>query len=191
MLLTAPEEIASLLEQLERIAVELLWQPADQIYAYADRAIHMAAMEGDKTAGGLQVVVNKQSFINNVVSSLPCLNVWPEVTIGEQPAAHITILALDQEYRGHPGLFWPLCVELWRWCHAGGIRTLFLEATPATMRVYQRMGWPLEVAGELRLHWGEDCYLCRTDIRQMEEAISRRASRSTRYRAILEQAHRE
>ena len=197
MLLTAPNEIACLLEQLERIAVELLWQPADQIRAYADRAIHIVAVEGDKTAGGLQVIVNRQSsentpsLVNSEASSLPCLNVWPEVIIGEQPAAHITILALEREYRGHPGLFWPLCVELWRWCHAGGICTLFLEATPATMRVYQRMGWPLEIVGELRPHWGEDCYLCRTDIRQMEEEISRRASRSARYRAFLEQAHRK
>lgn len=185
MLLTAPNEIASLLEQLGRIAAELLWQPADQIHAHADQAVHIAALEGDKTAGGLQVIVN------NEVSSLPCLNVWPEVSMGMQPAARITILALEREYRGHPGLFWPLCVELWRWCQAAGIRTLFLEATPATMRVYQRMGWPLEVAGELRLHWGEDCYLCRTDIRQMEKEITRRASKSTRYQAFLEQAHRK
>ncbi len=209
MLLTAPAEIACLLEQLERIAGELSWQPGNQIRTSADQAIHIAAVVGDQVAGGLQVVVNKQVIANkqavgnehalghvevtmgNGSSCLPCLSVWPEVDVGERPAAHITILALEREYRGHPGLFWPLCVELWRWCHAYGIRTLFLEATPATMRVYQRMGWPLEIVGELRPHWGEDCYLCRTDIRQMEKEISCRASRSVRYRAFLEQAHRK
>lgn len=203
MLLTAPAEVTCLLEQLERIAGELSWQPEDQIRTSADQAIHIAAVVGDQVAGGLQVVVNKQAVRNkqalvqgeitmgNGSRCLPCLSVWPEVNVGERPAAHITILALEREYRGHPGLFWPLCVELWRWCYAGGIHTLFLEATPATMRVYQRMGWPLEVVGELRPHWGEDCYLCRTDIQQMEQEIICRASQSVRYRAFLEQAHRK
>ncbi len=203
MLLTAPAEIACLLEQLERIAGELSWQPRNQIRTSANQAIHIAAVVGDQVAGGLQVVVNKQAVGNKQAlvhsevtkgdgsNCLPCLSVWPEVDIGEQLAAHVTILALERKYRGHPGLFWPLCVELWRWCHASGIRTLFLEATPTTMRVYQRMGWPLEIVGELRPHWGEDCYLCLTDIQQMEQEISCRASRSARYHAFLEQARRK
>ena len=182
--LTGTDEIDNLLTQLERIAAELSWQPGDQIRAGATDASHLVGVVENRVAGGLQVIVENEAV------SLPCRKVWPEVQTGQGPAAHVTILALEREYRGRPGLFWPLCVELWRWCQAGGVATLMLEATPATMRVYQRMGWPLEIVGDLRLHWGENCYLCRSGIRQMEDAIALRAQQSALYRGFIKQACR-
>ncbi len=180
------DETEPLVRLFEQIACEQGWQPGQGLRSHQSVSLYLALTVAGELAGGLQAVPGL------LAAPLPYRAVWPEVDIPDIAAtAHVTMLALARQYRGRPGLFWLLCVELWRWCRAGGICTLFLEATPATMRVYQRMGWPLEIVGELRPHWGEDCYLCRTDIRQMEKEISRRAGRSVRYRAFLEQAHRK
>lgn len=183
VLLTRPAEVDVFVAALERIAAELSWQPGEQVRACAAHAMHMAVLIGDELAGGMQVVAEGRNSI------LPCRRVWPEVETADA-TVHVTIMALEKAYRG-PGLFWPLCVELWRWCDAKGIGTILMEATPTTLRVYRRMGWPLEIVGDLRAHWGEECYLCRTGVRQMEEAIVARARRSGAYRAFVEQGHRD
>jgi hypothetical protein len=180
------DETEPLVRLFEQIACEQSWQPGQGLRSHQPVSLYLALTVAGELAGGLQAVPGL------LADPLPYRVVWPEVNTPDLAAtAHVTMLALARQYRGRPSLFWLLCVELWRWCHAGNIHTLFLEATPATMRVCQRMGWPLEIVGELRLHWGEDCYLCCTDIRQMEKEISRRASRSARYHAFLEQAHRK
>ena len=60
-------------------------------------------------------------------------------------------------------------MELWRSCEAQGITELWLEATPPTLAVYRRLGFPLKVVGELRTHWGEDCYLCRMGVAEVAD----------------------
>ena len=64
-----------------------------------------------------------------------------------------------------------------------------LEATPSTLRLYRRLGWPLEVVGELRMHWGEECYLCRMDVQEVAAALAAKARKSDTYRVLVEQAH--
>ncbi len=184
VLLSLPGEVDRLLSVFERIAAELSWQPGNQLCDSRETAQHLAVLVGKETVGGLQVVAGAED-------SLPFRRVWPEVEIGADSAAHVTILALARECRGRPGLFWPLCVELWRWCNAQGIETILMEATPPTLRVYCRMGWPLEVVGELRQHWGEDCFLCRASVRQIEQAIVERAENSDAYRALVAQGYRD
>ena len=98
-LLTAPAEVDKFLTQLERVAAELSWQPQDQIRASAGDALHIVGVVGSEIAGGLQLIVENENI------SLPCRKVWPEVQAGEGLAAHVTILALEQKYRGRPGLF--------------------------------------------------------------------------------------
>ena len=116
--------------------------------------------------------------------------VWPEVELGDETgAAHVTILALKEAYRGRCGLFWPLCVELWRLCRRQDVRTLLLEATPPTLRLYRRLGWPLEIVGDLRRHWGEDCYLCGMDVRAVAETLTEKALRAETYRDLVAQAY--
>jgi len=183
-LLSLPGEVDRLLSVFERIAAELSWQPGNQLCDSRETAQHLAVIVEEEIAGGLQVVAGTGN-------SLPFRQVWPEVEIKEASAAHVTILALAKEYRGRPGLFWPLCVELWRWCNAQGIETILMEATLPTLRVYRRMGWPLEVVGELRQHWGEDCFLCRASVRQIERAIVERAENSDAYRALVAQGYRD
>lgn len=184
VLLTSPSEAGTLIEFFGKVAAEMSWQPGNQLCDSRETAQHLAVLVGKETVGGLQVVAGAED-------SLPFRRVWPEVEIKEASAAHVTILALAKEYRGRPGLFWPLCVELWRWCDAQGIETILMEATPPTLRVYRRMGWPLEVVGGLRQHWGEACFLCRASVRQIERAIVERAENSDAYRALVAQGYRD
>ena len=179
------DETEPMVRFFEEVAREQGWQPGDGLRSHQAASVYLALMVAGELAGGLQTVPGL------LTRPLPYQAVWPEVETPDPAATvHVTMLALAKEYRGRPGLFWLLCVELWRWCQAGGVTTVFLEATPATMRVYRRMGWPLEIVGDLRLHWGEDCHLCRSGIRQMEDAITLRAQQSALYQGFIEQACR-
>lgn len=183
-LLTEPEEVGRLLSLFEAIASELGWQPGEQLWTYRACAAHLAAIVDGKIVGGLQAAIAAE------LSELPYKRVWPEVGIG-MSSLHVTILALERQYRGRSRLFGSLCVELWRWCVARNVRQIVIEATPPTLRLYQRIGWPLEIIGGLRAHWGEECYLCRMDVEQVAEALVRKASRSISHRALVEQAYRD
>lgn len=48
---------------------------------------------------------------------------------------------------------------------------IWLEATPAKLKVYRRLGWPLCVRGDLREHWGEPCALCSLDVAEAEAGV--------------------
>jgi hypothetical protein len=79
---------------------------------------------------------------------------------------------------------------MWRHCVATGIANLFIEVTPRVLPIYQRLGWPLEIQGTLRLHWGEDCYLCTLSIPDVAAGLLHRAEASLFYRQIVMQAFR-
>lgn len=144
--LTQPGEVGMLLTVLEAIAAELCWQPGRQLRDNRGAALHLAVLMNGKIVGGLQAVPG------SVSDPLPCRHVWPDVPIADEAhTLHVTMLALQEEHRAHSCLFWPLCVELWRWCRQQGIQSILLEATPPTLRVYQRLGWPLSVIGDLRI----------------------------------------
>lgn len=119
--------------------------------------------------------------------TLPCELVWPEVRLPRRAqTAHISILALRKEYRGTADLLWPLCVAMWRHCAAHRIADISLEVTPDLYRLYLRLGWPLEIVGDLRPHWGEDrCYLCRMGTADVAGAMLLRTLRSAEYRDIV------
>jgi hypothetical protein len=182
--LTRPEDIKHLLTALERIAAELSWQPGDQLRAYQDVALHLAVRVDGELAGGLQAVMGARE------ADLPYRRVWPEVEADGTATAHVTILALEKQYRGRPGLFGPLCVELWRCCADRNIGRIVIEATPPTLRLYRRLGWPLRIIGDLRLHWGEECYLCCMGVQEVADALADKAKRACSYRVLVDQAHR-
>ncbi len=184
MRLTSPAEVTELRVALERIAAELSWQPGDQLRAYQDAALHLAVRVGGELAGGLQVVMGVGE------AGLPFRRVWPEAEVAGAATAHVTILALEKQYRGRPGLFGPLCVELWRCCTNRDTEQIVIEATPPTLRLYRRLGWPLRIIGELRLHWGEECYLCSMGVHEVADALAGRAERARSYRVLVDQAHR-
>ena len=182
--LTEEAETDALVRLLEGIAQELRWQPGRQLQDYRSVAQHLAVLTNGEMAGGLQVIADP------VGGQFPFRSVWPDVELGDETrAAHVTILALKEAYRGRCGLFWPLCVELWRLCRRQDVRMLLLEATPPTLRLYRRLGWPLEIVGDLRRHWGEDCYLCGMDVRAVAETLKEKALRAETYRELVTQAY--
>lgn len=178
--LKRPDEVESLLVLLEGIAAELSWQPGDQLRDDAGQAVHFAAYVDGALAGGLQLVPASSCDV------LPCERVWPDHRLPRRErTAHISVLAIQREFRGGVGLLWPLCVAMWRHCAANSVLDISLEATPKVYALYRRLGWPLEVVGDLRPHWGEDCLLCRMGVAEVAGAMVLRATRSSSYRAIV------
>ena len=190
-LLICPEEAEALVRLFERVAGDEGWRPGDALRRDRDRSAYFGAHVGGTLAGGLQLVLPRHD------RPLPCRAVWPEAggTIGPDAAedgpeaAEVLVLALLAPYRGGPGLLWPLCVAMWRFCIQEGVTALLLEATPPTLAVYRRLGFPLEVIGELREHWGEECYLCRMGVTEVAEVLAGKAARSGTYRQVLALAH--
>ena len=183
--MTSPEETDALLTVLEQIARELAWPLGDQLRRGQAYSEHFALTLDDAVIGGLQAVPG------SLHPPSPHQAVWPDVAVADpHRTLHVTLMALLPQYRGRAFLFWPLCVDLWRYCIAEGLDTILLETTPATLRFYRRIGWPLETIGELRPHWGEECVLCRMDVREAEAIICRKAGRAASYQALVQQGYR-
>jgi hypothetical protein len=183
--LTEATEIEALVRLFEAVAAAEGWQPEGALRRWQHRSVYFALKPQGEMAGGLQLVRPDAS------GTLPCQALWPEIPV--DPAgghAHVAILALEAASRGQGRLFWPLVVELWRYCVGVGIPTLWIEVTPRVLPLYQRLGWPLRIEGELRRHWGEECYLCSLGIPEVAEALLRRAEHSSYYRPIVAQAFR-
>lgn len=178
--LSAFRETDALIGLLEEIAAELSWQPGEQLRDYASQAVHFAAYIDGALAGGLQLVPASACAV------LPCERVWPDARLPRrEQTAHISVPAVWREYRGGAGLLWPLCVAMWRYCAERGVLDISLETTPKVYALYRRLGWPLEVVGDLRPHWGEDCLLCKMGVAEVAGAMVIRAPRSPAYREIV------
>ena len=184
--LSEPDDVDALRRFFVEIAAEQGWQPGDQLHVYHVCSVYFALQFGQEMIGGLQLVPARTAAM------LPCLSVWPELNLLGQPdVADIALLALRHEYRGQQQLFWLLCIEMWRYCKAESILQLWVEVTPANLRLYRRLGWPLKIAGPLRPHWGEDCYPCWMTIEEINAEMARRAERSQIYRTIYKLMHRD
>lgn len=184
-LITTLHETDELLGLFRGVADEQGWQPGDYLAASPPNALHLATWNHGILAGGMQMV------LPNAAGCFPYAAVWPEVVLADAAhLVHITILALKAEFRGKPELFWPLCVEMWRYALAHDIKGIVMEATPPMLALYRRIGWPLEVVGDLRRHWGEDCYLCRMDTLMFAGSLLAKARYSDRYRSFVVQAYR-
>jgi len=174
----------ALIRLFEQVAAEEGWSAGGQLRAFLQNAVYFSLYVGGTLAGGLQLVRPSTS------GKLPGHAVWPELPDPDPQSAHIVILALKREYRGCPERFWLLCAEMWRYCFRQRITHLYLEVTPATLKVYRRLGWPLEVIGEPRVHWGEDCVPARFDLCAAAGEVVRRAESSPLYRRIAAQLFR-
>jgi len=183
---TAPE-VEELIRLFEKIAEEQHWQPGDQLRAYPESSIHFGLMAGTSFIGGLQLVLG-----GNSKEGMPCLTVWPELDLRYQTdVADIALLALDEKHRGQNELFWPLCIEMWRYCERAGITRLMVEATREKQVLYRRFGWPLKAAGEVRLHWGEPCQPCWMTTAEINTEMATKSSRgSLKYATIFSLMHR-
>lgn len=177
---SCPAEAEGLIATLDEIAASLGWKPEGQIGEYRGNSEYFGVLVNGRLAGGLQLVVA------NGRDPLPVGRVWPEINLSlRTDVAHAAIMALRQEYRGMPGLFGALTVEMWRHCALHGIAEIWMEATPETHRLYTRMGWPLEAAGPSRLHWGEACAIYRMSTAGVAGNVVIRALRSEAQRSTL------
>ena len=183
--LTETAEIEELLALFQAVADELGWQPGESLHAIPAHSVHFAGLLDGVIAGGIQLVVQDSE------GHLPCQQVWEELEFTkEERLGHVTIMALAPEFRGCPGLFWSICVELWRYCVAQKINAIVLECTPPMLKLYRRIGWPLKVIGELRTHWGEECYLCQMQVIEVAGSLLVKAIRSQAHRELVCQAYR-
>lgn len=184
--LSQQNEIEDLVRVFDEVAEEQGWQPGEALDAWVSRSVYFA-LQGTPSArpflGGLQLVLPDEQ------GRVPSHAVWPEVPT-QARSALVAILALDQAARGQSLLFWRLATEMWRYCVGQGMTTLFIEVTPRVLPLYRRLGWPLQIVGEKRMHWGEECYLCTLGIPDVARALLQKAETSPYYREIIAQAFR-
>ena len=180
------EDIKSLLQLFTQVANEQGWEPGDQLFAYTSSSVYFVIMMDERLIGGLQLVLGGTDGI------MPYLTVWPELKHASlEKSADVALIAILPEYRGKLRLFWLLLVELWRYCAANDIERLWMEITPRTLRLYQRLGWPLAVAGSLRHHWGEECHPCSVSVKELERVFNEKARLSSMYHDFVSQAYRD
>ncbi|MCX6378618.1 MAG: hypothetical protein NT023_03950, partial [Armatimonadetes bacterium] len=178
-------EAHELLALFRRVAHELSWQPGEYLNAIPEQSLHFAGIADGVLAGGIQLALQDEN------GRLPCQQVWSELQFSkEDRLGHVTMMALAPEFRGCPGLFWSICVELWRYCVGRKLEGIILECTPPMFKLYRRIGWPLKIIGELRMHWGEECYLCQMQTVEVAGSLLMKAIRSNAYRELVCQAYR-
>jgi hypothetical protein len=189
--LTHSNEIADLVELFAAIAHEQGWQPAGALQRHLSRSVYFGLQEALPSAtlvGGLQLVLPGPG------GHLPCYEVWPEAgppqSTGSTRLAHIAMLGILEEHRGDSLAFWRLAVEMWRYCVEQRLSTLLIEVTPRVLPLYRRLGWPLQILEQPRMHWGEECYLCTLEIAEVAQVLLQRMPTSVQYGAIVGQAFR-
>ena len=194
--LNASDEINRLIEMFEGIAEAEDWKPEGALRKNLEQSVFFALEEDGGLIAGIQLTHSAGGSPGIAETAakeawMPFQSVWPEVTPDSKAkSAHVPVLAMHAAHRGRPLLFWMLAVELWRYCVGQSIATLYLEATPRVRAVYSRLGWPLEVIGQPRYHWGEECVLCTLGVAEAAQAILLRAEKSPCYRKIAAQAFR-
>ncbi len=167
-----PLAVAQIVELFEDTAVEMAWQPGDQITAYPASSVYFAIEQDGRIGGAVQLVRGGTG------EGLPVLTVWPELDLaGRRDVADVALVALRKEVRGRRHLYWALYAAMWRYCVRQGIGELWMEVPHEKLASYQSLGWPLAVAGPLRMHWAEPCYPCRVSVRGVGEAMIARARR--------------
>ncbi|MES2461999.1 MAG: hypothetical protein V4671_15550 [Armatimonadota bacterium] len=201
--LLACEDVGMLVGVFEEIAASEGWRHGGELRAHSERSAYFGlwAVRKGFRAGGAnaakELVGGLQLVRPDDAGMLPCQKLWPEIDIGSGAgAAYVAVLAVRREWRGKKdgkgntaaACFWTLTGALWRHCMDSGITHLWLEVTPTMMRCYRLLGWPLEVRGPLRSHWGEDCYPCSLSLRETAGALVEKALRSRTYRQIVETA---
>jgi GNAT superfamily N-acetyltransferase len=164
----------------ERIAESEGWRPGGELRRHRETSVYFALLDAGETIGGVQLVAPDSG-------RLPAHSVWPELPEVGPDVAHVAVLALAPQYRGRrdPSLLWSLCLALWRHCVEVGITELWLEATPKMLRAYRLLGFPLRVQGEMREHWGEECYPCHLSVSEVAGTVAGKALSSTAYRSLL------
>ena len=174
-----------LLEVFERVSEQQSWQPGDDLRADTRNAIYFAVQKSGEVVGGIKLVVGAQN-------GMPVTRVWPELGLdGREDVADLALLAFNAEHRGDLTALWAVGVEMWRHCACNGVREIWAELPERNLRLYRRIGWPFEVRGALRDHWGEPCWPCSMGVDDVHRVVAARAARSPLFATALAQAFRD
>lgn len=183
------EESEAIVQLFENIASLENWEPGDQLRAHTTRSLYFGVWSNQSGIPGQDILVGGLQLVSPEGGLFPSHQVWPELPHAEDtmPTLHAAVLAVRSEFRGRDSAaaFWSLGVALWRYCIENGIKMIYLEATPKMLRCYKLLGWPLEIIGELREHWGEPCYPCRLSAREVAGSLAERALTSRTYRNLF------
>ncbi|MDE2125256.1 MAG: GNAT family N-acetyltransferase [Armatimonadetes bacterium] len=179
------DEIDALLGLFDEVVAERDWQPGDALGCDQYRSAYFGLLVNDELAGGLQIAFPDRT------GGLSCQHVWPDVPTGPNGrCAHVELLVVHKPFRGRASLYWHLVAETWRYCVAEGVTRLYIETNPRTYALYRRIGWPLQIQGEPRLHWGAQTYLCTLEMAEVAKSILCRAANSEHYHDVVMQAFR-
>jgi hypothetical protein len=202
-----PAAVAQIVALFQEAAVEMAWQPGDQITAYLASSIYFAFEDSRQVQGAVQLVRGGTS------EGMPVLKVWPELGairdfvardsvassrhgVAAYGLAHrtdvadVALVALKKEFRGKRHLYWALYAAMWRYCVRAGIGELWMEVPHEKLESYRGLGWPLTVEGPLRMQWEEPCYPCRVSVRGVGEAMIARARRCGTFDKTVEEEYR-
>lgn len=184
-LLEGTDERRQLRQLFGGVADELGWQPGTDFDGPCDLSHYLAIYCEGHLAGGIELREL------DAVLHLPACATWPELRgeIGSYQA-ELIVLALTSEFRGKRQALWTLCTEMWRYCKTRGFEQLILVVPTPNLRVYNRLGWSLEVSGPERLHWGEPCLPCRLNVATVEAAMQSKARIAPSLRPLIDQAFR-
>lgn len=184
-MISDPDEIIEVRNLFQQVAEEMGWQRETQERGDGTTLIFASYAFG-RLAGAIEVQMPGAS------GRIPILSVWPELDLPPSLRhAELVLLALAPPFRGSAACLWSLCFEMWRHCRDIGLRTLLMEVPPRNLRIYRRLGWPLEVIGPERLHWGEPCFPCSLCLDAAAASVLEKADRFPELRFIREQAFRE
>jgi len=176
-----PRHVSQIIALYEEAAIEMAWQPGDQISAYPSSSVYFAFEDAGRIQGAVQLVRGGTS------EGLPVLKVWPELGLaGRTDVADVALVALRKEFRGRRHLYWALYAAMWRFCLRERISELWMEVPHEKLASYRGLGWPLSVEGPLRMQWEEPCYPCRVSVRGVGEAMIARARRSGTFLKTVE-----
>jgi hypothetical protein len=183
-----PRAIAQIVALFEEAAVEMAWQPGDQITAYPASSVYFAFTHRGRIQGAVQLVRG------GTEEGLPVLKIWPELGMdsargsrhgmtgyglaNRSDVADVALVALRKECRGRRHLYWALYAAMWRHCVRERITELWMEVPHEKLESYRGLGWPLSVEGPLRMQWEEPCFPCRVSVRGVGEAMIARARRA-------------
>lgn len=185
VLLMRADEAEPLFRVFSAVAREQGWDVQGELAADSDHAVIFAAECDRELVGGIKLVLGNPD-------GLPITRVWPEMSlVGRVDVADLALLAFRQGCRGSIEALWSVCVEMWRYCVEQDIHEVWAELPPRNLRLYRRIGWPFQVMGELRSHWGEPCLPCMMMVSAARSVVEARADSSGLLRDVLRQALRE
>lgn len=174
----SPAEREAIYRQRYEVIVERGWARPEEfaapreVDAFDERAIHIAAWDGDVLAASSRIVL-----------PVPRTQLPTEVTFGVpvEPAGEVVDMGRQIVARGYSSIqhqvFAALLARTWLEMHALGYARVCGDFTPSVTRLYRLMGFQVETIGPARPFWGEERFPIIVDIVGSVPALLKRWGR--------------